>query len=233
MTAATWRPSTPDLYLSDRDAGDRLFMRVGLLVAALLHVAFLAIPVIKPEPLIVQPDRKVIELNPIDIPPPPMPDRVEPTRTRLDYLESVPVPLPEPPEPIRSEPAPVDVDVTLEDLPGDYDDLSAVTPPAPPRDIYEEGDLELIPPLPIEPKEQPRYPEMARKVRQQGRVVLQAVIDEQGRVTEIEVLRGVTPDLGIDAEAVRAVSLWRYQPGTVRGRPVKVRMRVLVDFSLQ
>ena len=232
MTAATWRPATPDTFLTDRDAGDKVALRIALVIAALLHVAFLALPVIQSAPVIVAKESRPIELQPIYIPPPPPEERPEIVPTQLDYRESVPVPLPEAPEPVFDEPVAEPVDVSV-DVPVFGDELADVVPPAPPlRDIVDEGHADLILPVPIEPREELTYPKMARIIRKEGRVILQAVIDEEGRVTELEVLSGVLPDVGLDDEAVRAVSLWRYEPGTLRGRPVKVRMRVMVDFSL-
>lgn len=65
------------------------------------------------------------------------------------------------------------------------------------------------------------YPEIAAKNGVKGRVVLQFVIEKDGSVTEVEVLRGVDPAL--DAEAVRVVSMSpKWNPGKVDGQPVRV-----------
>lgn len=231
MTAATWRPSTPDTFLTERD-GDKVAMRIALVIAALLHLAFLAMPVMQSAP----PEESKIIACPLEIreaviPPPPL-EQVQIERTALDYHDPVPVPMVDDPEPIYEEPAVEPIDVSYSDAPIHGDELDVVAPPAPLPAIVDEGHRDLILPVPIEPREPLNYPKMGRITRKEGVVILQAVIDEQGRVTDIEILRGVVPDLGFDDEAVRAVSLWRYQPGTIRGQPVKVRMRVLVDFSL-
>ena len=63
-------------------------------------------------------------------------------------------------------------------------------------------------------------------------MVLDVVVDESGYVVETEVLRAPRPEVGLSAEAIRAVSLWTYEPGTLGGRPVSVRMKVIVEFSL-
>lgn len=76
----------------------------------------------------------------------------------------------------------------------------------------------------------PIYPPMARRAMREGTVVLDAVIDEQGRVIDVRVLRGI--GLGCDEAAVKAVEQWRFQPATVQGRPIKVLYTLTVHFRL-
>lgn len=78
----------------------------------------------------------------------------------------------------------------------------------------------------------PDYPAMARRAHVMGTVGLRIVIDEQGRVGQIEVVR--TPDsrFGFDLAAIEAVKRWRYEPGRLDGRPVAVEAFVLVEFTL-
>jgi protein TonB len=64
----------------------------------------------------------------------------------------------------------------------------------------------------------------------EGRVVLEALIDEQGRVDQVKVLRSVAL---LDAAAMDAVRSWRYTPTTLNGVPVAVLMTVTVTFTLQ
>ena len=76
------------------------------------------------------------------------------------------------------------------------------------------------------------YPEVAKENGVQGRVMLTFVIDVDGRVTDVTVLRGVDPAL--DREAVRAVqSSPRWTPGRQRDKPVKVRYNFPVHFQLR
>ena len=79
----------------------------------------------------------------------------------------------------------------------------------------------------------PVYPEIARVSRVEGRVILQAVIHEDGTVAELEVLR-VSPDnFGFAESAVDAVEQWRYKPALQNGTPVDVYMTVVVEFRLK
>lgn len=82
-------------------------------------------------------------------------------------------------------------------------------------------------------KVQPIYPEEARLARVQGRVIAQAVIDEEGAVRDVSLLRGVTSVASmVDDAAMDAVRQWRYEPATLEGRPVKVYFTVVVSFTL-
>jgi len=78
----------------------------------------------------------------------------------------------------------------------------------------------------------PSYPDLARRVGVQGSVILLVIIGVDGRVGAIEVLRSPDPRFGFDLTAIEAVKQWRYSPALVKGRPVAVRMRVFVEFTL-
>jgi protein TonB len=76
----------------------------------------------------------------------------------------------------------------------------------------------------------PVYPPMAISARVEGEVMLEALIDEQGRVGSVRVLRSVPL---LDTAAVDAVRTWRYTPTLLNGVPVSVLMTVTVNFRLQ
>ena len=75
-----------------------------------------------------------------------------------------------------------------------------------------------------------RYPDLAKKAGIEGRVIVQFVVDERGRVVDPVVVRGL--GAGCDEAAVRAVSRARFRPGTRHGEPVKVKMTVPITFRL-
>lgn len=77
----------------------------------------------------------------------------------------------------------------------------------------------------------PRYPKVALRARIQGDVVLQAVIDERGRVSDVRVLRGLP--MGLDQAAVDTVQGWTFEPAKLNGRSVKVYYTLTVKFQLQ
>ena len=65
----------------------------------------------------------------------------------------------------------------------------------------------------------PKYSEEARKAKYQGTVILQAVITADGRVTEVQIVKG--PGLGLEEKAVEAVKDWRLKPAMgPNGKPV-------------
>ncbi|HNY43720.1 MAG TPA: TonB family protein [Bacteroidales bacterium] len=75
------------------------------------------------------------------------------------------------------------------------------------------------------------YPPVAKENGIQGRVFVQFVIDATGRVTKVQVARGVDPYL--DTEAVRVVkTLPKWTPGKQRGKSVPVTYIVPINFKL-
>jgi TonB family protein len=77
-----------------------------------------------------------------------------------------------------------------------------------------------------------RYPEEAKKMHLQGRVFLQFIVEADGSITHIRVIRGVSPSL--DAEAVRVIrNMPKWKPGTQRGKPVRVRFNLPIKFTMQ
>ena len=77
-----------------------------------------------------------------------------------------------------------------------------------------------------------KYPVIAQENTIQGRVTVQFVIERDGSITDVKVLRGVDPSL--DKEAVRVVkSMPKWKPGKQRGKPVRVSYTVPINFRLQ
>ncbi|MDR8392996.1 energy transducer TonB [Aliifodinibius sp. S!AR15-10] len=76
-----------------------------------------------------------------------------------------------------------------------------------------------------------RYPEMARKAGIEGRIIVQFVVNEQGKVEDPKVIRGIGG--GADEEALRCVKLAEFEPGRQRGVPVRVQYSLPVVFKLQ
>jgi len=86
------------------------------------------------------------------------------------------------------------------------------------------------PPFPvIQPA--PQYDQFARKLKQQGTVVLQLLIDEEGRVSEIEFVTMI-PNSRLNDSAAAAAKNWIYRPAYRDGVPVKVWITEKVVFKL-
>jgi TonB family protein len=77
------------------------------------------------------------------------------------------------------------------------------------------------------------YPENAKEERIQGRVVVQFVVETDGRIDKAQVLKSINPEL--DAEALRVInSLPPFEkPGIINGRSVPVRFMVPITFTLK
>jgi len=78
----------------------------------------------------------------------------------------------------------------------------------------------------------PRYPEALRAAGMAGRVIVQAVIDTTGRAEPGSVIVVESPDSGFDEPARTYVLTAQFRPGRVRGRPVRVLVRVPIEFAL-
>jgi TonB family protein len=75
----------------------------------------------------------------------------------------------------------------------------------------------------------PEYPPEARAKQLHGDVVLRAIIDKEGKISEVHVLSG---DDVLAKAAVEAVRQWRYKPMLSDGVPTEVETTITVSFSL-
>jgi protein TonB len=78
----------------------------------------------------------------------------------------------------------------------------------------------------------PRYPEQARSLRREGVVRLRLRVDEDGRVTSVDVVRSSGYPI-LDAAAVSAVRTWQGRPAMRDGRPVATSWDLPVRFKLR
>lgn len=76
---------------------------------------------------------------------------------------------------------------------------------------------------------QPEYPILARQMKVQGSVVLQALIDKAGKIEDLRVLSG--PAM-LSAAARQAVVQWSFKPYFVAGEPVETETRITVNFTI-
>lgn len=75
------------------------------------------------------------------------------------------------------------------------------------------------------------YPKRAKKMSIEGRVILSFIIDKDGSLTNIKVVRGI--GAGCNEEAIRVLKkMPNWQPGKQRGKPVKVQMSIPITFKL-
>jgi protein TonB len=103
-------------------------------------------------------------------------------------------------------------------------------PPPPPTPVAHPVRVggELKAPALIE-RVEPEYPPLAVRAQVQGVVILEAVVDRQGRVEDVRVLRSIPL---LDRAAIAAVRQWRYSPLLLNGKPERFVLTVTVSFSL-
>ena len=201
-----------------------VYLQLGLIVALLSFIGLVRInlyseppappPVEEQEEVVME---EVIQTKQIETPPPP---------------QRPPVPVEVPNDEIIEDEI-IDLDTEL-DLDGPLD----LPPPPPPKEDEPEDDFFVV----VEQMPELRgglaalqrkvsYPEMARRAGIEGRVTVQFIVNEQGRVENPRVIRGIGG--GCDEEALKAVQSARFTPGMQRGRPVRVQYSLPIVFRLQ
>ena len=168
--------------------------------------------------------------------------------TRRDPAPPPPPPPPEPETPEIIEVVEEEVETKFEIQVEDEQSQRQVqtyVPPPPPKPKEEEVTEEIF----VVVEEQPefpggnaammkflgdniRYPVIAQENGIQGRVICNFVVERDGSITDVQVVRGVDPSL--DREAVRVIQqMPRWKPGKQRGSAVRVRFTLPVVFRLQ
>ncbi len=158
--------------------------------------------------------------------------------------EVKPPPPPRPPVPIEVPNDEIldDVDLDLDATLDISEPMESLPPPPPPpkEEKVEEPEPEIFVIVEDMPEligglaalqSKIQYPEIAKKAGVEGRVIVQFVVDEQGRVVDPVVVRSV--GAGLDEEAVDAVKEMKFKPGKQRGKPVRVKMSLPVTFKLK
>jgi periplasmic protein TonB len=76
------------------------------------------------------------------------------------------------------------------------------------------------------------YTKEAKDAGIQGTVGLSVEVLEDGTVGDVTVTRSLDRKYGLDTQAVKAVKQWTFEPGTVDGKPVRVRVDIDITFAL-
>ncbi len=97
--------------------------------------------------------------------------------------------------------------------------------------VYQPGNGVMSPQVLFEAK--PQYTPEAMRAKIQGQVLVSAVVMPDGTAGEIRVVRSLDSVFGLDQEAIKAVRLWRFKPGTRMGQPVPVLVTIEVSFNLR
>jgi len=76
-----------------------------------------------------------------------------------------------------------------------------------------------------------RYPAEAVKNNTQGTVIIGFVVEADGQLTNVKIIKGVSPE--IDAEAIRVIQISpKWKPALQNNKPVRVQFRMPISFSL-
>lgn len=106
------------------------------------------------------------------------------------------------------------------------------TPPATEQPVVSSADRVQLSPQAVQNvtvSVPPNYPLLARQMKVQGAVILQALISREGSIQELQIVSGP----GILATAAReAVKQWRFKPYYQSGQPVETQARITVNFTI-
>ncbi len=171
----------------------------------------------------------------------------------IEITQRDPTPPPPPPPPEPEVPEIIDVveervenQIDLSSLEDDQSraQVATYTPPPPPKAVEEEATEEIFVVVEHQPEfpggmsalmkflsDNIKYPVIAQENGIQGRVITNFVVERDGSITDVNVVRGQDPSL--DKEAVRVIkTMPRWKPGQQRGKPVRVRFTLPVQFRL-
>ena len=79
----------------------------------------------------------------------------------------------------------------------------------------------------------PQYTAQAMRAKIQGEVLLECIVQPDGSVGNIRVVRSLDSTFGLDQEAIKAARQWRFAPGTRQGQPVPVLVTIAIAFTLR
>jgi len=127
--------------------------------------------------------------------------------------------------PARSTAIHVDVN------PGDTSPLSSAAAPAMNAPVNSSERVQLSPQATqsVSVSVPPNYPLLARQMKVQGAVTLQALISREGAIQELQILSGPSILASAAREAVRQ---WHFKPYLQNGQPVETQARITVNFTI-
>ncbi len=206
---------------------DRASMDWAILMAIILHIMILYIPPIANFDSQRNWDKEkkdFIQMQRFKPPPPPQEQKPEEQKV-VKKKQVLAKPIPQQ-EMVNLDDLTVDEDI---EIVYDLDDIDFDEPEALPDGPLRVGGDVKAPKLVN--RIDPKYPEIARKARIQGIVILEAIINKQGDVTDVKVLKSLN-SLCDDAAMV-AARQWKFEPGTQNDIPVDVVMTLTVQFQIK
>ena len=220
------RPASYEHLINPNREADNC-LRIALLAAVAIHLAVFAItwPTFSQQKPAASRRMIVCRIPVVNYhEPPPFDQRITTPPRRI--------PIPDP-DPLGPELMTDEVAEMYDDPPSE--DYVRVIPDPPPiahatdtRTVVDAG-IDIDPPRALH-RVEPRYTEAARKIRFEGVVVLSLLIDTNGQVTDVTVIRGLP--FGLSENAVSAARQWRFEPCSINGNPVSVRYTLTIQFRI-
>ena len=99
------------------------------------------------------------------------------------------------------------------------------------QDAYTPGNGVTLPQVVREVK--PEYTQEAKDAHIEGSVVVETIVQKDGNVGDVKIVRSLDPTYGLDKEALKAAKQWKFKPGTKNGEPVPVRISIELTFTLK
>jgi len=221
---------SPMMEVAFGDAASSKHMRVALCVALYAGLALIWMPgfslgavdiVLTPE----RPKPKTVLIRP------PVEQPTEQVEVRETRARRKPMP---DQTPLEAEPViePDPIEAPVVSATDDWVIGIPDAPPAPPEVVLYEGMRGVESPV-ITKRVQAEYPQKGARIRLSGYVILQAVMQADGNIGDVRVIRGLGKGkFGFEEAAVKALRQWEFLPGKYQGKPADVTLTLRVVFEL-
>jgi protein TonB len=192
-----------------------IYLRVGLLSSILLFIlGFVAVPYNAPEPYELK--REVITL-------------VEEISAQIEKYDEPPS-MERPRVAIEAESEIAEDEVVETIATTDFqEDPIRIRPTGPEIEIVPYYKVEVKPQPVVQAK--PRYPDLARKAGIEGQTVVKALVDVDGSVMDVQILKSSGNEM-LDEAALTAARNWRFSPAKQRDKFVRVYVSIPINFRL-
>ncbi len=136
---------------------------------------------------------------------------------------------------LQAKPRPQNLEIETPNLSFEINPrLGGGMPVAPPavkfKDFYDQDELDQVPMAMFKMK--PVYPYRARRLNINGKVSVKFLVDGNGYVSNIKVLKSAPPGI-FDESVLKALPSWRFSPGKVRGHAVSTWVVTTIEFDME
>lgn len=227
-------------YLKESQKEQNLPLKVSIIIATIIHMLLLWIVFPSKPAEVAQREMKPIRMAAIRsfklLPPAGgggKPKKGVPKAKKKKYVIPIPDPTPDEPEPVVL----LEEDVVFSDTSDVDTEYEFGVPEGVPggRGFGGEGPYRIggnVTPPELLKQVDPIYPDEARKARIEGDVLVEAIVDIDGKPVQMRVLQIPAKGYGFEESALEAVEQWRFRPGMRNGKPVPVIFAVIVHFTI-